>query len=177
MPQNKRIKQGDLEIAIDWQEDLDPDLSYLDRSEEDHYKDLADCKTKSGKVMSDRYRRILARRYVREDKERLDSYGSLWEMLGCTVTASYKGIAIDHESLWGIESDSAPSYFEEVERELLGEIDLLKALARITYEKDKELRSLREVKADTDLIALLDSAEYVTERGNIEYYEAENEDN
>lgn len=45
-----------------------------------------------------------------------------WEMVGVVVEAKWHGAILETTSLWGIESDSGPEYFETVARELVGEL-------------------------------------------------------
>lgn len=53
--------------------------------------------------------------YLAADAERLEAYERQeWAMLGVVVTILKAGVELAHASLWGIESDSEESYFDEV---------------------------------------------------------------
>ena len=67
-----------------------------------------------------------------EDYHRMETYGRLWEMVGIVAKAT---VAVTfpsgdeketyfRASLWGIESDSDPSYLQEVKAEVLEELRL-----------------------------------------------------
>lgn len=65
--------------------------------------------------------------YAEQDRERLESYGVTWHMIGIQVKAKFVvplqdgNFQVNHTltsaGLWGIESDSDSSYFEEVAQE------------------------------------------------------------
>jgi len=62
-------------------------------------------------------------KYLVQDYERMcDYHKNYWSMLGCTVSAHLDGNEIRYDSLWGIESDSEDSYFEEVENDLIAQV-------------------------------------------------------
>lgn len=76
--------------------------------------------------------RRLARRYVREDHKRFAEFGDRWWMVRCTVRASREDVELGSAALWGIESDSDPSFFTETALELADEAI---AEARIKLER------------------------------------------
>lgn len=84
--------------------DHDPDLSWLSQTDAEMGEGFEDAAS-----------------------ERLDAYNrGLWEMVGVVVSASIeiegRRHVIEEASLWGIESDSDPDYFETVARDLASEI-------------------------------------------------------
>jgi hypothetical protein len=120
-------------VKIEWLPDECPDLSWL----EQYSEDSADADE---------------RKYARQDKARLQSYGSQWEMLGCVAKAqvsypigggSRRLEWLTSGGLWGIESDSDKAYLREVENEQLAE--LAKHLRQFGIETSTEqLRELTE---------------------------------
>lgn len=72
-----------------------------------------------------------AEKYRREDKERLESYGDDWHMIGMWAQAEVvvDGVVqtIRSGGLWGIESDSNKEYLMEIARE---EYNALKGILR-----------------------------------------------
>lgn len=59
---------------------------------------------------------------ARQDYERLRKFlDGQWGYVGVVVTASREDVELGHASLWGIETDSDPSYFVEVAEELAEE--------------------------------------------------------
>lgn len=74
-------------------------------------------------------------KYIVQDVKLLESYGNSWNMRGCIVTASLKGIELAHESLWGLNSTMSESDDQEV-------IDDLTAMAEeAAQERLDELKS------------------------------------
>lgn len=93
-------------------------------TEAEHYKGLramvnsADTRKRH---YGERTARRLARSYVAQDFERMESYGDSWDMQGCIVTLECMGKAIGQASLWSIESDSDKTYKAEVIADLKAE--------------------------------------------------------
>lgn len=99
------IKVENLRIVA--QVDQDPDLSYL---------------TGGGDP-----------EHAEEDRERHESYGDKWHMIGILATADViiAGTVqhVQSGGLWGIESDSGKAYFKEVAKEeYKGLVDVLRAM-------------------------------------------------
>jgi hypothetical protein len=101
-----------------------PDLSWLDQ-----FKDSTDPEEQL---------------YYKRDQERLAAYGDDWHMVGIRAVAKVKVptqgswimTRISSPGLWGIESDSAESYFNEVfqeERQVL--INMLDELGTYKIEE------------------------------------------
>ena len=114
--------------------DGDPDLSYLQQNYEE--KEFSETQ------------RI---EYKQKDKERLESYGTFWFMLGIKAEAeylipngSYAIIQNLHSGgLWGVESDSGKDYLESIENE---QIDELKDYCRkMNIEIPSNVEIIREV--------------------------------
>lgn len=100
-------------VKIEWLNDDDPDLSWLDQSDKE-----------------------MGEGFEAQSKERKESYGKSWEMLGCVAKAevSYpcgsngdRRIETLTSGLWGIESDSDKAYLRTIEKDQL--IDLSQHLA------------------------------------------------
>jgi len=130
-----------VQVEVRWVHDETPDLSFLgrfsDRWEEgavehstdpreyrwfipavtaqEHFRELR----KLGRY-SERSARRMATRCVRQDHDRLKTYGGEgWFMMGCIVTVTSRhpfGLEAT-DSLWGIESDSGPAYLRDVEKD------------------------------------------------------------
>jgi hypothetical protein len=92
-------------VKIEWLNDESPDLSWLDQSDKE-----------------------MGEGFEAQSKERKESYGQSWEMLGCVATAqvSYsigggnrRLETLSSGGVWGIESDSDKSYLREVEKDQL----------------------------------------------------------
>lgn len=87
------------------------------QTEQDHFDSLremvnpADSRKRNYGVAS---ARKLARTYVTQDFERMESYGNSWNMTGLIVDLKFQDRVIGTASLWRIESDSDDSYFEEM---------------------------------------------------------------
>ncbi len=60
--------------------------------------------------------------YACEDYKRMEDYGKTWWEVGVVVELVIDGDVIDQASLWGIESDSDDSYFDEVADSLVHDI-------------------------------------------------------
>lgn len=96
--------------------DQDPDLSYLD--DPSRY----DGESPSNKA-----------KYLKQDKDRLASYGDSWSMIGIFMEADVdiEGTIqkIHTPGLWGIESDSDKKYLMSVAKEEYGQlVDILKQI-------------------------------------------------
>lgn len=98
-------------ITIEWLNDDDPDLSWLTQ-----FENSSDPEEQ---------------KYAKQDRERLESYGSDWEMMGCRAKAevsysigqgSRRSEWFTSSGLWGIESDSEEQYKSEVEQEQLADL-------------------------------------------------------
>ena len=84
--------------------DDDPDLSWLEQ----------DCWNDATETEPEGYGR-----------RRLAEYGETWSMVGIVVDVLCEhGGIVDSASLWGIEDDSARTYFGEVVGELCAELGL-----------------------------------------------------
>lgn len=61
------------------------------------------------------------KQYAKQDKARLDQYGHSWYMIGirakAVITINGTLETIETAGLWGTESDSDPSYLEEIGKE------------------------------------------------------------
>lgn len=139
-------------IEIAWQSDYNPDLSYLETGEAEHYESLLTCKTKAGKPYSPRYARRLARKYAQQDKRRLALYGSLgaggWDMMGYVATLFINGEEIASDSLWGIESDTDENTIaNDFEKKTIDEL-----LARAVPDIKAQIKLL------TDALAIAESS-------------------
>jgi len=128
-------------VRIKWIYDEYPDVSWLDRTAEDHYgKDGSnwDHVSDTDKAVTvEKYGSLMAacEHYARQDQERLQAfYDGEWHMAGCvaraTVAYTQKGFSVyigrreefSSGGLWGIESDSDDGYREEVEKEQLANL-------------------------------------------------------
>jgi hypothetical protein len=104
-PENVRVDS----VKIEWLNDSDPDLSWLDQSDSE-----------------------MGEGFEKQSEIRKESYGRMWEMLGCVAKAevSYDMDGNGHRriewlssgGLWGIESDSDKAYLREIE---LGQLEEL----------------------------------------------------
>lgn len=124
-------------VEIKWEYDEAYDVSYLDRTPEDHYgkdgcnwnhvseTDKAAIIEKHGSIMA------ACEYYAEQDQERLkDFYAGEWHMAGCVAKAvvSYpwgncrRLQNFSSAGLWGIESDSDKEYCHEVEFEQLDDL-------------------------------------------------------
>lgn len=152
---NSSFESRDVQIAdlvvlkIRWVEDEDADLSYLETTEEEHYRSLLNFPRPNGKgTYSPRWARRLARQYVRQDTERMESYGQSWNMLGCVVELHVGGVKIDSASLWSIESDSDPEYAREVEEDLTNEVLIAANLEKTIAAYKQLIERLEKLTAD-----------------------------
>jgi len=67
---------------------------------------------------------VMARARVRQDVERLLSHGIQWGTVGIIATLrTANGTEVSTASVWGVESDSDQSHFEELARELAAELE------------------------------------------------------
>jgi hypothetical protein len=109
---NQRVKgEGNAlrvdKVKIEWLNDNDPDLSWLDQSDVE-----------------------MGEGFEKQSAERKESYGQIWEMLGCVAKAevsyqvgdSRRIECLTSGGLWGIESDSDKEYLREIE---LGQLEEL----------------------------------------------------
>ncbi len=94
----KKAKKGDVKVEnlqIVAMVDQDPDLSYLTGGGDPDYAD--------------------------QDRERHDSYGDKWHMIGIRAEADViiHGTSqhVTSGGLWGIESDSGKKYFREIAKD------------------------------------------------------------
>ena len=113
-------------IKVKRLDDENPDLSHLESS------------VLNGKIDSCCYSqedydndRENTEKYIRQDNERLESYGSSWWMLGVVAEAqvSYdigqgnrRLECFTSGGIWGVESDSGEDYFETLEQEELNDL-------------------------------------------------------
>ena len=80
--------------------DEDPDLSWLDQTDEQ-----------------------MGEGFEAASIKRIEAYGyNMWEMVGVVVELSWHGVVFESASLWGIESDSDDTYFDEIVTELTDEL-------------------------------------------------------
>ncbi len=125
-------------IAVERLTDEDPDLSHLKQSYNEPSITSAE-----------------AEKYKIQDDKRLDAYDrGDWYMMGVRATADVaitpKGssagtlVTISSGGLWGIESDSGESYFKDVERDELDELEGL--LLTIGVPKKEVEKAIREAK-------------------------------
>jgi hypothetical protein len=114
--------------------DENPELSYL----EQEYKD---CTPEENE------------KYKKQDKERLDNYGTTWYQMGIYVEADIlvpKGdnvvqiIPIKSGGLWGIDSDNDPEEFEHIEAEEIRDIKDTLAQLNIEVPKDVEIKGAEQ---------------------------------
>lgn len=60
--------------------------------------------------------------YLREDAQRLESYGNEWSCVGVKAKAKLHGVTLGRsDGIWGIETDSDPTYFDELAKEAAAE--------------------------------------------------------
>lgn len=149
-------------LKIDRPDDEDPDLSYLgeyyqkrgtpafpyyDRAlgrvvDSDH--DITDEEAEGAEnFRRDEWRYITGGcgdpAYLKQDAERLQSYGSEWSCLGIRVRAYRNGIELAEASVWGFESDSGEECLKAEEESVIQE-----ALAQAK----EALKGLQEVKLE-----------------------------
>jgi hypothetical protein len=93
-------------VQIKWLVDESPDLSWLDQTDEE-----------------------MGEGFEKHAQERKESYGHVWEMLGCVAEAVViygselrRVERLSSGGLWGIESDSGKNYLREIEDEQLEEL-------------------------------------------------------
>jgi hypothetical protein len=126
-------------IWIEWLVDDTPDVSWLDRTAQDHYgkngrnwdhvseESIARTIEKFGSVWE------ACEHYARKDQERLAGFhAGEWYMMGCIAKATvlyswgnsgaYRLEHLASSGLWGIESDSSSGYLAEVETEELADL-------------------------------------------------------
>lgn len=122
--QPRIIKAGALTIKVSWCLDEDADLSYLNQ-------DYADCSSDE------------RAKYKAQDNARVEAFNrDEWVMVFCLVEVSIKTamnwavpFVVARASLSGIESDSAPAYLAQVERELIEEAHADLKLTREAFDK------------------------------------------
>ena len=114
-------------VTIEWIPDNDADLSWLDQTDAE-----------------------MGEGFEAQSKERKESYGQSWEMLGCVAKAevSYdigqgnrRLETLSSGGLWGIESDMDDNTRQDYENEQLE--DLASHLAHFGIETD--VRALRDL--------------------------------
>ena len=103
---------------VEWIQDENPDLSWLEQTVEDH--------------MAGGVTREEAEQYVERDRARIASHGTDWFMVGlrakATVVVAGTVQHISSPGLWGIESD-AGDYFRTVAREEITQLnEILEAM-------------------------------------------------
>lgn len=124
--------------------DTDPDLSFLKQD----YRG-ADVTEEENE------------RYQEQDKKRLESYGYTWEMIGIKAVAEIHITSnswsppqtqiheISSGGLWGVESDSGPERFSEIEQEELN--DLSETLQEFGFSKDEiDKAPMQQKEVDTE---------------------------
>lgn len=102
-----------------------PDLPYYDRALErvitertadDDWNDEDAAKVERFDRRSHRY--IAAGtgdpEYIEQDAKRLEGYGERWSCVGVVARVYREGVKLAESALWGIETDSDASYFEQV---------------------------------------------------------------
>ena len=109
-----------------------PDLSWLETELDEAGNIVSSCRYTQADLRKYGRKKVMA--WIKEDRERLTSYGTIWWMVGIYAEAKLlvKGVVqtIRSGGLWGIESDSDPSYKQEVARDELSLLrDLLTTLA------------------------------------------------
>lgn len=104
--------------------DQNPDLSWLETEQNEDGSIKSSCRYSNEDIK--KYGKKKVQKWIDQDKARLESYGQSWEMLGVmaearvTVNGSFQ--TITSGGLWGVESDSQDSYFQEVGREQLADL-------------------------------------------------------
>jgi len=126
-------------VWIDWEDDDDPDVSWLNCTPEDHYgedgSNWAHVSDEEKAQVIKRYGSVWAacKVYAEEDQQRLGAfYKGEWWMTGCVAhaTVSYPWKSGDGRrleeftsgGLWGIESDASDEYHKEIEKEQLADL-------------------------------------------------------
>lgn len=127
--------EGDLCISglrIVWQEDTNPDLSYLDSD----FDDLENsCRYSQTDVET--YGEQQVREWVEQDRKRLEEYGNTWIETGiwaeCTVFVrqghGWLMLPVRSGGLWGLESDSDAGFIRtEAKQQLRDLAEVLRTL-------------------------------------------------
>jgi hypothetical protein len=108
------------EIRIKHITDPEPDLSHLETVIEDGHI-VSSCQYTDDDIRTEGLEKVME--WAREDQARIVSYGTEWHNIGIRAVADVRTSEngrewlINHISsggLWGVESDSDESYFEEV---------------------------------------------------------------
>lgn len=93
-------------------------------------------------------------RAILADVERLESYGDQWSCVGVRAEAWKDGVMLGESmGIWGIETDSDRSYFQEVEEEQQNEavaeakekLEQIKGHERWTDQQERLLRAAQDV--------------------------------
>lgn len=131
-PMNKHQKKPKIEsITIKQHTDEMQDVSYLEtKYDDDAHKILSSCRYGPKEIK--RYGWAKVKRWIQEDMKRLEQFnrGELWQIgIVATCTVSYPINKTDRRletftsgGLWGIDSDSGPEYFKQVEQEQLADL-------------------------------------------------------
>jgi len=149
VPKNKPFIS---KIKVKHEPDTTPDLSWLETEyDEDEHEIIKSVRYDQKAIKKYGWGKV--KKWMDSDKERLESYGNSWEMMGIIAEAEiyipHKGYQppswqiqkITSGGLWGIETDSDKSYIKSVEEGQIDELkDNLKALGISEREFQKALR-------------------------------------
>ncbi len=133
----RTITIGKVRVEVRSEVDSDPDLSYLGKYTDKpklpawdralgrvirSWSDVSDDEAESVNWSGREYRYIEHGcgdpDYIDQDAKRLEAYeADEWRCYGIIATAYVAGVEMGESSLWGIESDSDPAYFDEVAQE------------------------------------------------------------
>jgi hypothetical protein len=95
--QSSRIVVNGRTVVVEHVYDPEPDLSYLEDMNQSQYDQAANL-------------------------NRLQDYrAERWHALGIVVRVSWEGYEVGYDALWGVESDSDPSYLREIEAQCIEE--------------------------------------------------------
>jgi len=113
-------------VKIVRREDENPDLSYLESSDVDDSGHVVDsCRYSDDDVKTHGHAAVQG--WIDQDRARLADYGRTWSCVGVRAEAQiatggpkyWTVQTVTSGGLWGIESDSDESYFDEVGAEEL----------------------------------------------------------
>jgi len=101
------------------EEDDCPDLSWLETIQDQDGNIISSCRYSNDDFK--KYGKEKVQEWIDQDRERLESYGVGWYMVGVRAAAEiyipfgdfFVVQTIESPGLWGIESDSGEDYFKE----------------------------------------------------------------
>ena len=118
-----------LKVTLVREYDSDPDLSWLITECEltPDLRIISSCRYSGETILEYGEEQVLE--WILEDHAQYSTYGDSWHMVGVRAVAKIvvRGaiITVQTPGLWGVESDSAEEYFDEI---ALGECDHLREI-------------------------------------------------